>query len=96
MIDKLVLEFIENHDPMSKEILLDKITERVDKSNFQEVLKSLDSIKDITNLEYSMVINSIAKPGLNSLLEIIDKKLQGQSDQDVIEELVEAKSKIES
>lgn len=94
MIEKLVLEFIHNHDPMSKEIVLEKLSQVVQEEDVDIVLKTLESIKDITSLEYAMVINAIAKPGRKKLDKIILKRLRESEDADAIDELIEASKKL--
>jgi hypothetical protein len=94
MIEKLVLEFINNHDPMSKEIILDKISSLVRIEDIDNILVTLDSIENISALEYSMILNVIAKPGFTKLESIISKRLEETKDIDAIEELNEAQSKL--
>ncbi|PCH63629.1 MAG: hypothetical protein COC19_00820 [SAR86 cluster bacterium] len=90
----LVQAYLSAEDPLSRELIFDKLVASINDDNYMDILADLESEPEALDLEISMVIEAITTPERLELLPIIHKMRRRTQDIYVIEDLDDALKKL--
>lgn len=92
--DELIETYLTHRSVFIIEQALEKLVEITNTKNYIEVIHKIERFPKSTEIDISMYINDIAKFNFSELIPIIENRLKVYKDEEAVEELEEAFTKI--